>query len=193
MKHLILKSAICLFLSNSLFSQIPPKTPKTPQTTSSSSTTKSSSYSVTYDTVDSEDNSSVSIKRNDNVYKFTARFHESKTGSLKKILVDRLGNDNLIVSNDRYSWIKKENGDKLYDCKLTEDTLKIYVDKEFANTTLVEMIEGLGLTLKDAISGTNSKEEARKNAESELKSAERELARAKRELERIKKEIKRNN
>ena len=41
-----------------------------------------------FDTDDKEDNSSVSIKRNDDIYKFSARFHESKTGSIKKLLVE---------------------------------------------------------------------------------------------------------
>lgn len=44
------------------------------------------------------------------------------------------------------------------------------------------MIDELGLDLKDAISGTNSKEEE-KRAKSELERAERELARAKKALE----------
>ncbi|QTE22778.1 hypothetical protein [Polaribacter cellanae] len=133
------------------------------------------------------------IKRNDNIYKFTARFHKSKTGAIKKLLVDKLGNSNLTTSGDTFRWIKTENGDKLYDCKLTDDTLKIYVDKEYANSKIVEMMSDFGEVLKDAISGTDSKEEAKKIAESELKSAERELERAKRVLEKVKRRLERNN
>tara|TARA_R110002050_G_C8939931_1_gene512534 strand:+ start:2913 stop:3047 length:135 start_codon:yes stop_codon:yes gene_type:complete len=44
------------------------------------------------------------------------------------------------------------------------------------------MFDELGLDLKGAISGTNSKEEEEKRAKSELESAERELARAKKAL-----------
>lgn len=191
MKTLLLPLLIASFLTSSLFSQSTPKTPSTPLKVTT--TSKGTSYSITFDTDDKEDNSSVSIKRNDNIYKFTASFHESKTESIKKLLVDKLGNYNLTVSGDTYRWIKTENGDKLYDCKLTDDSLKIYVDKEYANSKVVDMMDEFGEVLKDAISGTDSKEEAKKIAESELKSAERELARAKRALEKVKKRLERNN
>lgn len=187
MKHLFLTSVIALFLSANLFSQTtpkPPKPPKTPSTTSS--TSKSTSYSITFDTDDTEDNSSVSIKRNENVYKFNARFHESKTGSIKKLLVDKLGKSNLTVDGDTFRWEKREDGEKLYDCKLTEKTLKIYVDKEYANAKIVDMMNDFGVVLKDAISGTNSEEEAKKDAEKELRRAEKALAKAKREVEKLK-------
>lgn len=183
MRHLILATVFSIFITSTFFSQTTPKTPKTPET---STTTKNSSYSITFDTDDNEGNSSVSIKKNEDIYKFSARFHESKTGSIKKLLVDKLGNDNLTVSGDVYRWIKKENGEKLYDCKLTDNTLKIYVDKEFTNSKMIEMIEEFGNVLKDTISGTNSEEEAKKNAERALKRAERALAKAKREVERLK-------
>lgn len=184
MRHLFLPTVIALFLTSSSFAQKTPTPPETPKTTTSK--TKSTSYSITFDTDDKESNSSVSIKRNDNVYKFNARFHESKTGSIKKMLVDKLGKSNLTVDRDTFRWIKTENGDKIYDCKLTDDTLKIYVDKEYANSRIVAMISDFGDVLKDAISGTDSEKETDENAKRELKRAEKELARAKREVERLK-------
>jgi hypothetical protein len=182
MKHLFLPTVIAIFLSTSLFAQKIPTPPKTPKTS------KGTSYSITFDTDDAEDNSSVSIKRNDNVYKFNAKFHESKTGSIKKLLVDKLGKSDLKVDGDTFRWVKSENGDKLYDCKLTDNSLKIYVDKEYANSKIVEMIDEFGSVLKDAISGTDSEEDAKKDAERALKDAERALAKAKREVERLKRE-----
>ncbi|MEE9407981.1 MAG: hypothetical protein V3V28_07895 [Polaribacter sp.] len=190
MRTLFLSALTVLFLSNNTFSQSTPKAPKTPST---STKTKGTSYSITFDTDDKEDNSSVSIKRNDNVYKFSARFHESKTGSIKKLLVDKLGNSGLSISGDTYKWIKNEDGEKIYECKLTDDTLKIYVDKQYANANIIHMMNDFGDVLKDAISGTDSKKDAKENAEKELKSAERELARAKRQLERVKKKNKKTN
>lgn len=181
MKHLIFTTVIALFLSSNFFAQ---KTPTPPETPNKS---KGTSYSITFDTDEEEENSSVSIKRNDDIYKFNAKFHESKTGSVKKVLIDKLGKSNLKVDGDTYRWIKSENGEKLYDCKLTETTLKIYVDKEYANSSVVHMIDELGTVLKDTISGTDSKKRAKEDAERELKRAERALERAKREVERIKK------
>lgn len=181
MKKVFLTTVISIFLATSLLAQKTPTPPETPKT--------GTSYSITFDTDDKEENSSISIKRNEDVYKFSAKFHESKTGSIKKLLVDKLGKRNLKVVGDTFRWIKKENGDKLYDCKLTDNSLKIYVDKEFANTKFVEMMDEFGLVLKDAISGTDSKKEAKEKAERELKRAERKLALAKRELERAKKRL----
>lgn len=178
MRTLILTTtAIAFFIVNSVCAQTPPETPKK---------SKGTSYSITFDTDEEEDNSSVSIKRNDDIYKFNAKFHESKTGSIKKLLIDKLGKSNLKVDGDIFRWIKSENGDKLYDCKLTETTLKIYVDKEYANSKLVAMMDEFGTVLKDAISGTDSKKQAKEDAERELKRAERALERAKKELERVK-------
>lgn len=185
MKHLFLTTFFALFLTTSLLAQKTPTPPKTPKT-STSTKTKSTSYSITFDTDDKESNSSVSIKRNDDIYKFNARFHESKIGSIKKLLVDKLGKSNLTVDGDTYRWVKSENGEKLYDCKLTDETLKIYVDKEYANSRIVDMISEFGNVLKDAISGTNSEEEVKKDADRELKRAESALAKAKREVERLK-------
>ncbi|AUC85128.1 hypothetical protein CW731_07400 [Polaribacter sp. ALD11] len=181
MIKVFLTTAISLFLMSSLFAQ------------RTSSTTKSNTYSINFDTDDKADNSSVSIKRNDDIYKFSARFHESKTGNIKKMLVDKLGDTGLTIFGDVYRWIKNENGDKLYDCKLTDNTLKIYVDKEFANSNTVVMMEELGASLKEAISGTDSKEEGKKDAERAFKIAERELEKAKKELEKAKRRLKNNN
>ena len=186
MKILFLPTVIALFVTSSLLAQKTPTPPNTPKTTSS----KSTSYSITFDTDDAEDNSSVSIKRNNNVYKFNARFHESKTGSIKKLLIDQLGKSDLTVDGDTFRWVKTEDGDKLYDCKLTENTLKIYVDKEYANSKIVAMMTEFGTVLKDAISGTDSKKEAKENAERELRLAERTLAKAKREVERLRRNSK---
>ena len=187
MKTIILTAVLALFLGNNFYAQTTPAPPKTPKTS------KGISYSITFDTDDAEDNSSVSIKRNDDIYKFSARFHESKTGNIKKLLVDKLGKSNLKIVGNTYRWIKTENGEKLYDCKLTDTTLKIYVDKEYANSKVVDMLDEFGTVLKDVISGTDSKKEAKEIAERDLKRAERELARAKRKLEKIKRKMKNLN
>jgi hypothetical protein len=185
MKNLFSITVAILFLSGITFGQATPKPPKTPKTTSSS-TTKSNSYSISFDTDAKEGNSSVSIKRNDNIYKFSAKFHESKFKSLKKLVVDQLGDKYLTVSEDMYKWIKTENGEKIYECKLTEDRLRIYVDKEYASSNIINMMNDFGDVLKDAISDTDSKKSAEEVTQRELKIAERALERAKREVERIK-------
>jgi hypothetical protein len=74
---------------------------------------------------------------------------------------------------------------KIYECKLTEDRLRIYVDKEYASSNIINMMNDFGDVLKDAISGTDSKKSAEEVTQRELKIAERALERAKREVERI--------
>ena len=91
------------------------------------------------------------------------------------------------VSGNTYRWIKNENGEKLYDCKLTENNLKIYVDKEYATSTMISMMDEFGDVLRDAISGTDSKEAA----ERELKIAKKRLEEAKQDLERAKRNMNR--
>lgn len=188
MKNLFLTTAVTLFLSSSIFGQATPKTPKPPKTTSSS-TTKSNSYSFSFDTDDKEENSSVSIKRNDNVYKFSAKFHKNKFESLKKLVLDKLGDENLTVSKDMHRWLKSEDGEKVYECKLTENRLKIYVDKEYANTNMITMMNDFGDVLKDAISGTDDEQEDKEDAEKAIQKAEKSLKRAQRELEKAKNRV----
>jgi len=185
MKNFISTAVALLFLSGITFGQEPPKPPKT----TSSSTTKSNSYSFSFDTDVKEGNSSVSIKNNDNIYKFSAKFHESKFESLRKLLLNQLGDKNLTVSEDLYKWLKIKNGEKIYECKLTEDRLKIYVDKEYASANIIAMMNDFGAVLKDAISGTDSKKTAEEEIERELEIAERALERAKREVKRIKAKV----
>ncbi len=68
--------------------------------------------------------------------------------------------------------------------------MKIYVYKEYARATVVEMIDEFGSVLKDAISGSYSKKEEKNRAEAELKRAQKNLERAKRDLERAKRKLK---
>ena len=185
MKNLISTTLAILFLSGITFGQAAPKPPKPPKTTSSSAT-KSNSYSFSFDTNVKEGNSSVSIKNNDNIYKFSAKFHESKFESLKDLVINKLGDINLTVSEDMHKWLKIKNGEKIYECKLTEDRLKIYVDKEYASASTIELMNDFGAVLKDAISGSDSEEQEKEDAERALKIAERALERAKKEVERIK-------
>lgn len=188
MKNLFLTILITLFLSGITFGQETPKPPKPPKTTSSS-TKKSNSYAFSFDTDDKKDNSSISIKRNDDIYKFRAKFHESKFESLKKLLLNQLGDKNLTVSEDLHKWLKIKNGEKIYECKLTEDRLKIYVDKEYASANTIATMNDFGEVLKHTISGSDSEEQAKEDAERALKIAERALERAKREVEKVKQRV----
>lgn len=185
MKNLFITAAVTLFFSSCIPEQATPKTPKPPKI-ASSSTTKSNSYSFSFDTDVKEENSSVSIKRNDNIYKFSAKFHESKFVGIKKLALEQLGDKNLTVSEYMHRWLKSENGEKIYEVKLSENRLKIYVDKEYANTNIITMMNDFGDVLKDVISGTDSEQQDKEDAERALKKAEKALKLTRRELEKAK-------
>lgn len=180
-----------LFSTFSLNAQITPE-PPTPPTTKSSSGT---SYSISIDNDDDiKHNSSVSISKSDDSYKFKASYHKSKNEGVKALLLDKLGKSNLIVKGNTYLWSDSQSGDEVFECKSTKGHLRMYVDTEVASKVFVEKINTLGNKLKYYISGSDAKKEEAKSAERakrELERAEREVARAKRELARAEREAKR--
>ncbi|EDP70937.1 hypothetical protein FBALC1_00597 [Flavobacteriales bacterium ALC-1] len=191
------KRTFCLMLVAALFStfsgnaQTVPDPPKPPKTTSASSST---SYSIEIDTDDDQHNSSVSISISDDSYKFRASYHKSKNEGVKAILLNKLGKENLNINGNTYLWSDSQNGDEVFECKLTKGHLRMYVDTEVASKGFIEKINKLGNDLKYFISGTDAKKEGERaaaKAKREIEKAERELARAKRELERAEREAKR--
>jgi len=187
MKTIIVTIAISLFSLIHTFGQTPPTPPSTHTTTSSSS-----SYSFTYDTDEKDSNSSISIKNNNDVYRFKASFNKSKTSSIKKMLLNHLGKKGLKITGKTYVWIKNNDGEEIFECKLTNGRLRVFVDKEYVSDKFYKEIEELGATLKDEISGHDSKAEAKERAEKALARAKKELERAKRDLERAKRSVKKH-
>lgn len=196
MRHLILAAIITLTCVINNFAQTTPKTPQTPNTSSSTST--SYSISISGDEDDNEfSGTSVSIKKSESIYKFRATFNKRKTNEVKDILIKKLGSTSLKTNKGSYSWVKNENGKEVLECKLTKGNLKLIVNKDFASSSFMEMINNLGIHLKDYISGSDSKKERKKDieraakdlerAKQDLKRAEEDLERAKKDLERTKK------
>lgn len=165
----------------------PPQTPPTPNSTSSS-------YSISVDHNDDKvTNSSVSISKTNDFYKFRARFHESLNENVKTLILKSLGKTNLDVKGNTYLWRTNENGNEVFECKLSKGQLRMSLDKELAYNELHEKIQALGLELKYFISGTSKDDEDAKTtarARRDLEKAERELEQAKRELARAEREAK---
>ena len=179
-----------LFAAFSLSAQTTPEPPKPPKTP----TTSTKSYSVSVENDDNvKQNSSVSVSVSDESYKFRARFHGSKTEGLKARLLEGLGKKNLTIKGSTYLWTDAKQGDDLFECKLTNGQLRIYLDTEMASKDFTNDIKKLGDELKHYISGSSAKDATKEleKAERELERAERELARAKREAKRAVKEAKR--
>lgn len=190
MKNLIITFVLGLFIVTNACSQSTPKPPKTP------STSTSTSYSIEFDYDDEKgSNSSVSIKKNENVYKLSARFGKHMTDDIKKTLMKELGKKELKVKGKTSTWTKYNQGEEVFECKLSQGRLRLYVDKEYASEKLIEEMGVLGTLLKDQISGTDSKKQAKedvKTAQEDIRRAQQDLERAKKQLERLKKQTKDN-
>lgn len=187
MRYSILITALNLFLITNCFSQ---STPTPPETIVTYTNTVSNSSTVSSD--NEKENSSVSIKNNNTIYKLTAKFHPNKVDKLKKILIDNLGMFNSNTTDGSFTWKKNKHGEKTYDCILTNTTLRLYVHKDLLNVSKVDELVHLGNQLKDLISNTNSSKEREKQAEKALKMAKRRLALAERELALAKRQINNN-
>lgn len=190
MKKIITTFVLGVFIVTNACSQSTPKPPKTPSTSSSTS------YSIDFDyDGDKESNSSVSIKKNGNVYKLSARFGKHMTNDIKKTLLKELGRKGLKVTGKTSTWTKYNEGEESFECKLSDGRLRLYVDKQYAPGKLIEEMSVLGTIIKDQISGTDSKKQAKedvKRAQEDIRRAQRDLERAKQKLERVKKQTKDN-
>lgn len=163
----------------------PPATPEPPRTTTGTS------YSISVDNdTDEKSNSSVSIKNTNDYYKFRASFHADKNSLLQETLVKELGREHLKINGNTYTWITEQDGDEIFECKLTKGHLRIYLDRNAASSKFFNAIKELGEDLKAQISGKASNYSEAK-VKRELEKAERELARAQRELKRAEREAKR--
>jgi hypothetical protein len=139
-------------------------------------------------------NTSVSIKRTDAILKLNASFNKERTNKVRDFLLNRLQKDNLKVTGSTHSWTKNSNGEEVFECKLTRGSARLYVDKEAVSNSFYVKMDKLSTDLKDFISGSDSKKEARKNSEHAQKSVDRakeSLKRAQRDLERAKQDLER--
>ena len=185
-KTVCLILVVALFSSFSLTAQTVPDPPQPPKTKKTSGT----SYSISIENDDDEaHNSSVSISISDDAYKFRASYHKTKNEGVKAILLNQLGKSNLTKNGNTYLWADHQNGDEVFECKLTKGHLRMYVDTEVASKGFIEKINKLGNDLKYFISGTDPEKEkikASEKAKREIERAERDLERAKQDLERAK-------
>ncbi|MBL4606194.1 MAG: hypothetical protein JKY02_11190 [Flavobacteriaceae bacterium] len=186
MKKIITTLVLGLFIIGNTYAQSTPKPPKTPST--------GTSYSISFDYDDDKSsNSSVSIKKNENVYKLSARFGKHRTEEIRRIVLKKLRRSGLTVSGKTYTWIKHNQGEEVFECKLSQGRLRLFVDKEYASERMIETMSAFGAVLKDAISGSDSKKEAEKDvkrAKKDLKRAKDALKKALREVEKLEEKTK---
>lgn len=188
MKKLVISIVCIIFALTSVISQtvpVPPTPPNSNSTTVSTSSTTSSSYSIDDD--GNYSSHSIAVKNHNSTYRFRARFNDALTKRIKNRLTKEFSDRNFSKSYNAYFWRIVKNDKNVFECKLDEGSLKIYVDKEMTSEKFQQRIEELGEELKYLISGEkpeDAKKQALLEAERRLKHAERAYERA---LENVKK------
>ena len=174
-----LTTILVLFIATKVVAQTPPTTPKTPETSTVTSSTESiSSYSG--DDSEEYSSSSVSVKSTNSLYKFRASFADKKTANIKQRIQKELSKMKNITTTNSNRWSYFKNDEKVFECKLSEGHLRLFLDKELSSKKMETKIIALGEELKHFISNGSSAKVTKTN-----------LDHAKRELERAEKAYKR--
>lgn len=161
--------ALCIQLS--AFGQTTPVTPIPPDTPSSSS--------FSYRSSGEGSSHSISISNDNETYKLRARYNKRLTSKIRTFLMKELSNKNYYKTGTTSHWKIEKNGEDVFYCKLTKNSLRIYMEKESFSGKFQKEIVAMGKELRYLMSGRNATEEKR-----------RELERAKRELRRAEKALK---
>jgi len=147
-------------------------TPKTPNTNFSGNNHTSISNST-------------SVSDSDDSYKFTSRFQGTKKIKIQELLSKRLKGYGLKISGKNYVWSEERNGSLVFECKLTNRSLKMFLYKNEVSNSAYKKVRALGVELQKLISkhtnsdyGYNGVNNAREN----VRRATRELERAKERL-----------
>ncbi len=187
MKKLVFTFTLVVFSLTSVVAQTIPVTPTPPNsssTTVSTSSTTSRSYSI--DDNGKYSSHSIAVKNHNSAYRFKARFDDALTQRVKNRLEKEFSGKSFSKSYDAYFWKIVKNDRNVFECKLDEGYLKMYVDKEMTSEKFQHKIEKLGEEIKYLISDENP-EGVKKKA---LMKAERELERAKRTYDRALQNVK---
>lgn len=162
---------MCLFsFVFSTIAQVPP-TPTPPNNKHTNITTSISN--------------STSVSNSDSSYKFTSKFQQSKRVEIQKMLRERLKNYGLKVSGQKYVWSEERRGSLVFECKLTNKTLKMFLSKNETSRLAYKQIKELGEDLQKLItkhSNVSYEYNNVNNARENVRRAARELERAKERL-----------
>lgn len=117
------------------------------KTTSSSS----SSSKTKIDGVERQ-HSSVSVNDSDTFYSLRAKFTLDKKEEIIKLLSDNVDEEYKSVSGKTFKWIKEENGEVVFSFVVTDNQLKISIEKDLISNGTFNKFKKLGESLKTVIS-----------------------------------------
>ena len=99
---------------------------------------------------------STSVSNSDDSYKFTSRFQRSKRVKIQKLLSEKLRSYSLQKERNTYIWSEKNNGSLVFECKLTNRTMKMFLYKNEVSKYTYKKIKALGVELQKLITKHSS-------------------------------------
>lgn len=139
-----------------------------------------------------------STSDSDDTFKVRAKFPERKTVKIRKYLKEELGDRHMKISGSKQLWKMEYSGDTAYEIKVDDGSLRIYLDKELASSSMLNKLKTIAKNIKNYTSGKSEEkreEERQKRDEERLeREAEqlmREAERKMREAERLQREAER--
>lgn len=163
----------------------PPSTSATSATVSTSSSTNSNYARSVSDNGNDGGNLSIAISESDDTYKLRAKFPSKNDVSLKELLINEFGKENLQRDGKDWEWTLASAEDEIYSIKFSSGKLRMELDKEQAANTLTEKFIRTGQEIKQLLSGENNqKAEALQRKAERL---QRDAQRMQHEAERLEK------
>ena len=154
----------------------------------------SRSYSYVINSDDKDKNVNISVRNDDDIYRLKSTFSKVKSEEVLELVMDEMGEELLIESKGAYRWGIHHDRDLVYDVKLTDTQLDLFVDKELASNDLVERIMQLGddfgeifidVALEEADRAMHEADQAIQEAERVYREADRMEAEAERLRESV--------
>lgn len=104
-----------------------------------------------YSSKSSSSKTSVSISDSDDSYTLRAEFDSSKRAKLQKLLLEHLDKDFLSTKGSVMVWKKEQDDETAYIFALSEDKLKVSIDKELISRSSFEKFKTLGEKISDVL------------------------------------------
>lgn len=94
---------------------------------------------------------SVSVQISDDSYLLIAKFDSFRRKDVQKLLLENLEKEYLIQNGTTMIWRRSNNGDAAYSVTLSDEKLKITVDKELVSGGTVEKFKALGEKISESL------------------------------------------
>jgi hypothetical protein len=134
-------------LAMSSFCQAQTATATANGVTATATSGKSSKTKTTSSTV----STSVSIQNSDDTYSLTAKFDSFKKEKLQKLLSENLEKEHMSQKGETISWKKTDGNEVAYGVTLTNEKLKITVDKDLVSGKTAKKFEALGEKISESL------------------------------------------